>query len=290
MLDLLLNLAVIGLMVGSLYALIAAGFALIYNMTGIFHLAHGGVFTVGAYLLYVFFVRLQLPLFAALGLTCLLTALVGAGIEAWIYRPLRRTRASELILFLSSVGVLIVVEGVVGLLFGTEVLTLDPLPSLPLRLGSLTVSTVHLAMLGSWLPIAAAIAWLLCSRQGRFLRAIGDAPQVAVLLGLPQDRLFTLAFALGSALVAPAALLYVWHRGLTPYMGLHALLIAAAAVLIGGRHGLLPGAITAAALGLLQSVVAAFVPTGWEEGVAFLVLLLALLVRPQGIFGYALRW
>lgn len=290
MLDLLLNLAVIGLTVGSLYALIATSFALVYNMTGVFHLAHGGVFTVGAYLLYVLFAMLGIPLAVALAITCLLTALFGAGIEAWIYRPLRRAKASEMILFLSSVGALIVIEGVAGLLFGTEVRILDPLPQLPLRLGPLTVSTVHLAMLGSWLPIWAAILWLARSRSGRFLRAIGDAPQVAILLGLPKDRLFLMSFAVGSALAAPAAMLYIWYRGLTPYMGLNALLIAAAAVLIGGRRGLLPGAITAVALGLLQSLVVAFVPTGWEEGVAFFFLLLALLVRPQGIFGYALRW
>ena len=290
MLDLLLNLAVIGVTVGSMYALIAASFALIYNITGIFHLAHGGVFTVGAYLLYVLTAWLGVPVALAVIAAALLVAFFGAAIEAWVYRPLRRGGASEVILFLSSVGVLIVVEGVVGLLFGTEVRTLEAVPLRPLRLGPITVTTVHAAMLGSWLLIAAMIAWMASSGPGRFLRAIGDAPQVGILLGLPYDRLMLLSFALGSALTAPAALLFVAYRGLSPYMGLSALLIAASAVLIGGRHGLLPGVITAVGLGVLQSIVVAFVETGWEEGIAFLLLLVVLVTRPRGIFGYGLRW
>jgi branched-subunit amino acid ABC-type transport system permease component len=145
-------------------------------------------------------------------------------------------------------------------------------------------------MLASWPLICLVIVFLLRARDGRFLRAVGDDEQVATSLGISVDRMFALSFALGSALVVPGAVLYGWSQGLVPVMGLNAILIASAAVIIGGRYGLLPGAIVALALGTVQSLLVAIVPTGWQDAVIFALLLAALLIRPQGIFGYALRW
>lgn len=290
MLDLLVNLAAIGVTVGSMYALIAVSFALIFNVTHVFHFAHGALFTIGAYVTYLMASGLGLPFVAALAVALVATALLGVGVEMWLYRPLRQANATFLIFFLTSVGLLIVTEGVIGITFGPQALSFAALPLSPISLGPVTFTTANLAMLGSWLLIGGAVAYLHLTRTGRFLRAMGDSPRVATTLGLPQGPLFLLSFALGSAMAVPAGVLYGWFQGVTPVMGLNAILISSTAVIIGGRHGLLPGALTALALGVVQALLVAFVPTGWEQGIAFALLVVALLLRPQGIFGYALRW
>lgn len=290
MLDLLLSLAVLGVTLGSMNALIAVSFSIIYNVTHIFHLAHGASFTVGAYLIYWLATVGELPLIVAVGGSLFLVALFGIAIELGLYRPLRRAKALPMILFLGSFGILIIVEGLAGLLFGTQVLRFPNLPVQQVSLGPVSITTANAAMLVSWVLIAGVIVYLARSRSGRLLRAVGDSSYVATAMGIPLNRYVILSFALGSAFVVPAAFLYGWSQGLTPGMGLNAVLIGAAASIIGGRHGLLPGAIVALGLGVMQAMLVAVVPTGWNEGFTFAVLLVALLVRPQGIFGYGLKW
>ncbi|MCA1644822.1 MAG: branched-chain amino acid ABC transporter permease [Chloroflexi bacterium] len=290
MLDLLLNLAAAGLTLGSMYALLAVSFALIYNVTHVFHLAHGATFALGAYLVYWFSAAVGLPLLVALVVSLGVTSAVGVAMEVGLYRPLRRAGATHMILFLASVGMLIVVEGLLGLGFGTATLSFATLPFEAVAFGPVTVTSPNVAMLLSWPLIVLVIVYLLRAREGRLLRAVGDDQRVATSLGIPVDRMFSLSFALGSGLVVPAAVLYGWSQGLVPVMGLNAILIASAAVIIGGRYGLLPGAIVALVLGTVQSLLVAFVPTGWQDAMIFALLLAALLVRPQGIFGFALRW
>lgn len=290
MLGLLLNLAAVGLTVGSMYALIAVSFAVIFNITHTFHLAHGAVITVGGYLVYVLASLLHLPFPLALLLAVIPTALLGAAMEVWLYRPLRRAKAPPMILFLASVGLLTIFEGLIGLFFGTEALTISALPLQPVQMGPVTVTTANLAMLAGWPIIALVTFYLVGTRSGQFLRAVSDFEPVAATLGIPTDRVFVISFLLGSAIAVPAAILYSWYQALEPTMGLSAILIASAAVIIGGRHGILPGAIVALVVGLIQSLLIAVVPTGWQDGIIFALLLLAVLLRPQGIFGYSLRW
>jgi len=289
-LSLLLNLAVVGLTVGSMYALLAVSFGLIFNVTHVFHLAHGATFTLGAYAVYWFSNVVGLPFAVAIVCGLVVAAAFGVLVEVSLYRPLRKAGSPPMILFLSSVGALIIVEGLVGLSFGTQSLTFKSLPLEPVVLGPLTVPTANLAMPLSWLLIAIVVVYMLHSRGGKFLRAVGDSARVAQALGISLDAMFGLSFALGSGLAVFSAVLYGWSQGLTPLMGLNAILIGSAAVIIGGRHGVLPGAIVALALGTIQAVLVAFVPTGWQEGTTFALLLIALLIRPQGIFGYSLPW
>jgi branched-subunit amino acid ABC-type transport system permease component len=290
MLDLLLNLAAVGLTVGSLYALIAVSFGLIFNMTHVFHLAHGAVFTIGGYLVYWLTAIANVPLPVSVLVSVAVAAALGIAVELGLYRPLREAAAPPMILFLGSVGVLVVVEGLVGLTFGSGSLTIAALPLQPMTVGPVTITTANLAMLSGWLLIALVVAYLVNSRNGRFLRAVADQPRVAASLGVPVRRTFLLSFALGSGLAVPAALLYGWSQGFTPTMGLNAILIASAAVIIGGRTGLLPGAVVALVLGTIQAILVAFVPTGWQEGATFAILLAVLLMRPQGLAEYAFRW
>ena len=139
MLSLILNLAVVGLTLGSMYALLAVSFAIIFNVTHVFHLAHGATVTLGAYAVYWLSAHAGLPFVAAIVGGLILAAGFGVLVEVSLYRPLRRAHSSPMTLFLASVGALTIVEGLVGVAFGTETLTFKALPLEPVTVGALTI-------------------------------------------------------------------------------------------------------------------------------------------------------
>lgn len=285
-----LNLALLGLTVGSMYALLAVSFGFIFNVTHIFHLAHGAVITMAGYGFFMLAGQAHWPLILAIPGAMVIAAAAGILIEIGIYRALRKHSAPHVTLFLASVGILTVVEGGLGVLFGPGVVPLNFLPNHPVTLGAFTLSTSNVAMLFSWIFIAAILAFVIFAPSGRFMRAVGDNETVAQFAGIDIDKSYLLSFALGSALTVPGVIMYSWYQGLSPGMGLNTILVASAAVIIGGRHALLPGAIVALALGILQSVVIAVLPTSWQDAVVYGILLLVILARPQGLFGRRLRW
>jgi|SRR5579875_63129 branched-chain amino acid transport system permease protein len=285
-----LTLVVLGLTVGSMYALFAASFGLIFNVTRIFHFAHGAVISAAGYLMFVLVSRLGWPLWLGVFGAIVAAALLGALIELVIYRPLRRSNAPHVALFLTSVGVLTVMEGLIGAIFGPGVVVFRFLPLERVHVGLFDVTTANVAMLAVWPLIGLALVYLLWTRSGRFMRAVADTPEVAMNIGIDLDATFLMAFLLGSALTVPATLVYAWYQGLTPMTGLSTILISSAAVVIGGRGGLLPGAVAALCLGVVQAIAIVLLPSGWQDAVVFTILLLVIVLRPRGVFGRVLRW
>lgn len=287
---LVLTLLVLGLTVGSMYALFAVSFGLIYNVTHIFHFAHGAVIGAGGYLMYELVEVLGWPAWLGILIAIPFAALLGAAIEICFYRPLRRHNAPHVAFFLTSVGILTVAEGLFGVLFGPGVHSLKFLPLQSIRIGEASMTTANVWMLSAWIFIALVIVYLLGTRSGRFMRAVSDTPAVAASTGIDIEGTYVWSFLLGSALTVPAMLMYAWYQGITPQSGLSTILISSAAVIIGGRKGVLPGAIAALGLGILQAIAIVFLPSGWQDGVVFSVLFLVIALRPNGVFGQLLRW
>jgi len=288
--SLLLTLALLGLTVGSLYALFAVSFGVIYNVTHIFHLAHGAVIGTAGYVIFFLAAKLGWPVWLAILAAVPVAAALGAAIELAFYRPLRRRDAPHVAFFLTSVGILIVAEGLFGTIFGPGVMAYGFLPLAPVPLGPTTLPNANLAMLAAWAFVALAVAYVLATRTGRFMRAVADTPGVAATVGVDLDRTYLVSFLLGSALTVPGVVLYAWTQGLTPLSGLNVLLVASAAVVIGGRTGLLSGAIAALGLGIVQAVALVFLPSGWQDAVVFSLLFLVIALRPDGVFGRTFRW
>jgi branched-chain amino acid transport system permease protein len=288
--SLLLTLLLLGLTVGSMYALFAVSFGLIYNVTHIFHFAHGAVISAGGYLVYVLVALLGWPVWLGIALAIPFAAALGVSIELLFYRPLRRRNAPHVAFFLTSVGILTIAEGLFGVIFGPGVLPLKFLPLQAIRVGDASVTTANLSMLSAWGFIALVVVYLLTTRSGRFMRAVADTPEVAASTGIDLEGTYMWSFLLGSALTVPAMLMYAWYQGLTPAAGLSTILISSAAVIIGGRTGVLPGAIAALGLGILQAVAIVFLPSGWQDAIVFSVLFLVIALRPNGVFGQAFRW
>lgn len=281
-----LQLVVNGVVSGAIYALMAVGFALIYNSTHVFHLAHGAVFTLSAYTLFFAVKTLGLPLGLAILTAICLSILLGLAIEAWGYRPLRERKVSLATFLISSLGIFIVVENGLILLFGAipKLITGEPLKAY--RLGPLIVTQLHLAVIVCCLLIFPSLQFFLTrTRIGKMVRALSDHPELATVLGLQTDRIYLFITILGAALAGVAGIFVALDTGVTSVMGWDAVLVAAVAVIIGGV-GYLPGAgIAALMVGLIQNLSVLRVSAQWQGTITFGILILFLIIRPKGIFG-----
>lgn len=282
--NLLFQLVANGLVNGCLYALVAAGYALIYNTTRVFHVAHGAAYTAGAYLTFCFLVRLHWPLWASILAAVLLSALLGALMEWFLYAPLARRRSSLLVAFLSSLGFYTAAVNTVALVFGNETRILRSVVAETVALGGVIVTKVQLAQaLAASILLAALLLALHRSPWGRMIRAVRDNPVLASVMGINLFAVRTAVFAVGSSLAALAAILSALDIGMDPNIGMPALLTAAVALIIGGVGTFSGPVIGGLALGLLQALVVWQFSAKWTEAITFVVLILFLVFRPSGV-------
>lgn len=284
--QLLLN----GLYIGSVYALLGLSFAVIFAATKIWHFAQGAVYAVGAYALLVLVNDLHVPLVLAVPLAGVLTALLGALCLRCLYAPLRRVGASPLIIVMGSLGLMVVVENVLALIFGPSGYSLDLGIAPPVPLLGLRASVVQLVAPAVALATIAAFAvFLYRTEAGRRLRALVNDEELLTLNGVDPERLKLIAFAVGSGvLVLPAALLMASSSGVSPYVGVAAVLTGAMAMFLGGVDSYLGAALGGFAIGVVENLSVWLLPTEWQTAVTYALLLCFLLVRPTGLVGRAL--
>jgi branched-chain amino acid transport system permease protein len=283
---LLLQLLANGIINGCLFALLAVGFALIYNTTRVFHIAYGATYTVAAYLCYFFLVRMQWTIPAAIGGTVLLTSLLGVLIQVFVYAPLERKRASLLVALLSSLGLDVVLVNLIPMFFGNETRVLRPGAEPVLTVGPVFLSGIQLAVLVTAALLLSLVLLLLrYSRLGSMVRAVRDDPILAVVMGIDQGQVRLAVFAAGSALAGMASILTALDVGVEPNVGMPALLVAAVALIIGGVGSFGGAVVGGFFLGVLQSLIVWRVSTRWTDTITFTLLILFLLFRPQGLLG-----
>lgn len=285
-----------GLITGLLYALVALGFNLIYRSTQVFHIAHGAIYTAAAYFFFLWisqFSGTELSLwllllgivFALLG-TSLLTIIF----EKIVYYPLFTKKAPTLVTFISSLGVYIVVVNLIALFFGNETKILNPSIEPSLTFGDVIVTRIQIIQVAISILLIAMVFFLLkATTLGKNIRALSDNPVLASVVGLKVKRIRMMAFLIGSALAAVASLLIAYDVGMDPYVGLSAVLTAAVAFIIGGTHSYAGSVLGALMLGLTQNLVVWFYSAQWQDAVTFVVLILVLLFRQEGLFMQQIR-
>ena len=283
---LLAQLVLNGLVSGATYALLAVGFAIIYNCTRIFHIAHGAVFTFAGYALYVVAVQFGAGYWLAVPLAIVSAALLGIAMEVAIYRPLRVMGGGGNSALIASLGMASLIQALLTIGFGTDTRTLREGALQSFTFDGLAVTGLHVANMLTVIVIFPLLQLFLSrTRHGMAIRALADNPALAAAQGIDPGRTYILVYGLGSALAAIAALLVTFDLGVRPDMGFNVVFLAVVAVIIGGV-GYLPGALLGAfALGLLQQISTWQIDTAWQNGVTFGVLMLFLIARPQGIFG-----
>jgi len=283
-----------GIAWGSIYALIALGFTMVYGVLKLINFAHGEVYMMGAMTGYYAAHALGLAgapslvgLAATLAISMAACALLGAAIERVAYRPLRS--AGRLAPLITAIGVSLLLQNAGQLAFGA-----DPkfFPALiesreVVRAGAVAVSNIQLAVLTTSLLLMAALEFVVMrTRFGRAMRAVSfDAP-AAALMGVNVDRVIQGTFVLGSALAAAAGVLVgLSNPKIDPLMGLLPGLKAFVAAVLGGI-GSIPGAMLGGLLlGVVETFVAGYVSSTYRDAIAFVVLVGILLYRPTGILG-----
>lgn len=279
-----------GLITGILYSLLAIGFALIYNTTKIFHIATVALYVVAAYAFYLSFGIISLPLWAAFVLALFVTMLISLLVEFVVYRPLKNKKASANVVMIASIGVMTVLVNLVILFWGNETKVIDNAIQKTWILGNivLTMPQVYQLLLG--VPSIVAFALFIHkSRWGIRFRALSSDHVLFETLGYRIDRLRSLLFLLSGLFIALASCLTVYDTGLSPHMGMNMLVNAMVAMIIGGMGRFNACIVGGLLLGVIQSVVVYGFASNWQNAISFLILLLFLFFRPEGIMGYKQR-
>jgi branched-chain amino acid transport system permease protein len=279
-----------GLCKGSVYALVALGFGLIYTTSGVFHLAHGAVYTFAAYALYSFLILLKIPIGAAIILTIFSAGIFGVAIEIFVYRPLAQKKASSAVLMISSLGVYIIAINLLAMLLGNETHLLRSGVEATISFGNVILTRLQIIqLLVSALTIVVYWLFLRFSPIGRICRAVADDPVLSLTLGIKVHSTRIVVFAIGSFLAAIGAVLIALDVGIDPNIGFPIVLVAAVACIIGGLHRFIAPAIGGISIGLIQNLVVWQTSAKWESAVTFALLISFLLFRPQGLLGIRQR-
>lgn len=280
-----------GVIAGSVYAIIALGFTIIYRTARFFHFAHGAVYTVGAYLAYTLAISLGLNPILSFLLASVFAGVVGVGIDRLVYYPLRKQKAANLVFLLASFGVFIFLQNLVQLIYGAQILTLrtGPVKEGHHILGAVITDIQILILVVSALLFLSLWLFVQRTKLGKAMRAVADDPIGASVVGIHPEKIILASFAIGSVLAGAAGILISLETNIEPTMGMNAILKGIIASIVGGI-GSIPGAIFGGLfLGLAENFGIWKIQAGWKDCIAFLILIIFLLLRPGGIFGIKTR-
>jgi branched-chain amino acid transport system permease protein len=281
------------LTLGSVYALFALGFTLVFGVLAVINLSHGALFMVGSYVALALVTRLQAPLWLAMLGAMLVCGVLGLLIDMLILKPLRLRNAPHLIPMIATIGVSIMLTTTAQGLFGAEAMRFpeETLPAGEYIIGSVHVRALEIAIvLISFILMAVMFTILKRSQLGRALRAISESPKAAWLLGIPVERLFHATSFVAAALGGVAGVLIALDfNAITPGMGQPMLHKGIAVIILGGMGDIRGALIGGLFLGFAEVISKAYLSSQMGDAVAFGLLFLILLVRPSGLFGRQLE-
>ena len=286
--DQLLERLMNGLNFGLLLALAAVGVSLIFGTTGLSNFAHGEMLTYGAVMALVFGVWLKVPMWLVIPIVIVLGALLGYVLDAGLWRPLRRRGLGLVQLMIVSIGLSLAGRYVFQFFIGGGTYQL-PGAGAPrdITFGPISLSWIDIASMGISIVLLIAVAyWLLRTRIGKATRAISDNPGLAAASGINVDRVIRIVWILAAALAAIAGVLWAYFRpGVKWDMGVQVLLLIFAAVTLGGLGTAFGALVGSLIVGILVEISTLWIPPDMKYVGALTVLILILLVRPQGILG-----
>lgn len=279
-----------GLITGILYSLLAIGFALVYNTTRIFHIAAAGIYVFAAYVFWFFVVSVGLPVFAGLLVAVVLTMLLSLLSEMLIYRPLKNKKASLNVTMIASIGLMTVIINAIAMCFGNETKVIENAILQPLTFGDIIVTTPqkYQALIGTAVLVIFMVI-LQRTNWGLRLRALSADETLFETLGYDTRITRVMVFLVSGAFIAIASCLTVYDIGLDPHMGMNVLINAMVAMIIGGVGRYDTCILGGISLGVLQSLTVYQFSSNWQNAVTFVLLIILLFLRPQGIAGYKQR-
>lgn len=271
---------------GSIYALIALGFNFVYGATKFFNLAHGVMAAIGGYAVFYFAKTLGLNLYFAVILGVALAGIVGYSLDKFIYLPLRKRKASNMVLLVASLGAMTALQAVIAILFTSRFKTiLQNIGTQKLFkvLGGVITQTQLIIIVVTTLILAGLVFLLYKTQFGKAVRAISDDEEVAQIVGINTNKIIGYVFFIGSALAGLAGILVGFDTGIEPTMGLGLLLKGVIASVIGGVGNIYGGVLGAFLLGFVENFGIWKISGEWKDAIAFTLLIVFLIFRPRGI-------
>lgn len=275
-----------GLALGSVYALLALGYTMVYGIIQLINFAHGEIYMIGAFAGFYSASTLKLPLLPTLLVAMAVSALAGIIIEKIAYKPLRNS--PRIALLITAIGISLFLQNAMRLLVGSNP---KPFPDL-INAGSINIGPIQIEVKTILMFVVSALLVILLqfivykTKVGKAMRASSQDMEAASLMGINVDNTISLTFAIGSALAGIAGVLVaISYPSITPYMGAMPGLKAFVAAVLGGI-GSIPGALVGGiAIGLLETFSKAYISTNFSDAIVFAILIVILLIKPSGLLG-----
>lgn len=280
-----------GISLGSIYALIALGYTMVYGIVQLINFAHGDVYMMGAYLGFFATAILGWSFLPALLMSMVVCAILGMVIEKLAYTPLRN--APRIAALITAIGVSLFLEYGMMLLVSPQVRTFPQvLTEVQYKLfGSLVITNRQIIILVVTVALMLLLQYIVHKTKiGKAMRAVSHDKQAAQLMGINVNNTISATFAIGSALAAAAGVLVgIYYNAINPLMGIMPGLKAFVAAVLGGI-GIIPGAMTGGfLLGIVEAMVSGYGKSLYRDPVAFVILIIILIVKPAGLFGKNVR-
>ncbi|MES0337258.1 MAG: branched-chain amino acid ABC transporter permease [Candidatus Magnetobacterium sp. LHC-1] len=280
-----------GLTLGSIYALIAVGYTMVYGVLGLINFAHGEVYMLGAFIAYHLVTVCDVPFFAAFGIAMIVCSAFGIFLEYFAYRPLRDKR--RLVALISAIGMSIFLQNLALIIWGAQQkgFPAEKLPaffsSMALTIGDININYLQVFIFALCVLLMLALNYIIMHTQtGMAMRAIAQDAKAAALMGINLNRVISFTFAAGSFLGAVAGVLVgVYYNAIWPTMGYMAGIKAFAAAVLGGI-GSVPGAILGGMiLGIAEAFGAGYISSAYRDGIAYAIMILVIIFKPAGLLG-----
>ena len=286
--DQILQQIINGLSIGSIFALIALGYTMVYGIIQLINFAHGDVYMVGAYVGFFTMTTLRLGFFESILIAMAACSLLGVVIERVAYRPLRTS--PRITLLITAIGVSLILEYTMMYFVGARVRSYPPLPDYlagSFTVGGMIVKNLQVVIISVSVALMVILQLIVKkTRVGKAMRAVSQDQEAARLMGINVDTTISLTFAIGSALAGAAGVLVgLYYNSINPLMGIMPGLKAFVAAVFGGI-GLIPGALLGAyVIGCLETLVSAVGYSMFRDAVVFAVLIGVLIFKPTGLLG-----
>jgi branched-chain amino acid transport system permease protein len=281
------------LSLGCVYALFALGFTLVFGVLGVINLSHGAIFMIGAYAALEVVTRFGFPLWASLIAAFVIAGVFGLLVDVLVLKPLRKRNAPHLIPMIATIGIGIFLNSASQGIFGAQNLNFpsDQLTDKQFHIAGIQISLLEVAIIVlSFVLMAGLLIVMRKTQLGRALRAIAESPKAAALLGINVEGLFYLTSFTAAALGGVSGVLIaLYSNAVFPLMGQPMLHKGIAVIILGGMGDIRGALIGGLFLGFAEVMSVAYIGSTMRDAVAFGLLFLVLLVRPQGMFGKVLE-
>ena len=287
MLSILPQLIANGLIIGAVYALVAAGFSLVFSTNRFVHFGHGSAITASAYALYFMLTAQRIPLPIAIFIALTAATLVGWLCFALVYNPLKKRQTSSVVLLIAGIALLLVFENLFIMLFGTDVKVVDYIPVVKgITILGAIITKLQLLMIAISLALLTLLyLFLYKNKYGITMRAIANNPCLASLIGIPKAKFQHLSFLIGSLLAGVTGVLIALERNVEPVMGTGLMIEGFISAVVGGVTSVSGGILGGFVLGIAENIGIGFLPSGFKSAIAFTLLFIFLIFKPRGLFG-----